>query len=74
MSSAPIAVSNNADFKIMGQDITVIVSEPGFNLGGYGSGGNHASAIGSRFSEGTCWSASCHEDVHGSNVNASLRP
>ncbi len=47
---------------------------PGFNLGGYKSGGAHANARGSRLSEGTCWSAGCHEDVHGSNVNASLRP
>jgi predicted CXXCH cytochrome family protein len=46
----------------------------GFNIGGYKSGGAHANAIGSRLSEGTCWSAGCHEDVHGSNVNASLRP
>ncbi len=47
---------------------------PGFNIGGYASGGAHANAVGSRLSEGTCWSANCHEDVHGSNVNASLRP
>jgi predicted CXXCH cytochrome family protein len=47
---------------------------PGFNIGGYKSGGAHANALGSRLSEGTCWSAGCHEDVHGSNVNASLRP
>jgi predicted CXXCH cytochrome family protein len=48
---------------------------PGFNIGGYSSGGAHAnSGPGSRLSEGTCWSAGCHEDVHGSNVNASLRP
>jgi predicted CXXCH cytochrome family protein len=47
---------------------------PGFNIGGYASGGAHGNAIGSRLSEGTCWSAGCHEDVHGSNVNASLRP
>jgi predicted CXXCH cytochrome family protein len=47
---------------------------PGFNLGGFKSGATHANAIGSRLSEGTCWSAGCHEDVHGSNVNASLRP
>jgi predicted CXXCH cytochrome family protein len=46
----------------------------GFNIGGYKSGGAHANAVGSRLSEGTCWSAGCHEDVHGSNVNASLRP
>jgi predicted CXXCH cytochrome family protein len=47
---------------------------PGFNLGGFAAGSTHANAIGSRLSEGTCWSAGCHEDVHGSNVNASLRP
>jgi len=47
---------------------------PGFNLGGYHSGGAHASAIGSRLSEGACWSAGCHEDIHGSNVHASFRP
>jgi predicted CXXCH cytochrome family protein len=47
---------------------------PGFNLGGYKSGGAHANGLGSRLSEGTCWSAGCHEDVHGSNVNASIRP
>ena len=47
---------------------------PGFNLGGYRDGATHANAMGSRLSEGTCWSAGCHEDVHGSNVNASIRP
>ena len=47
---------------------------PGFNIGGFKSGGAHANAVGSRLSEGTCWSAGCHEDVHGSNVNASIRP
>jgi predicted CXXCH cytochrome family protein len=47
---------------------------PGFNIGGFKSGGAHANALGARLSEGTCWSASCHEDIHGSNVNASLRP
>lgn len=47
---------------------------PGFNLGGYRAGATHASTLGSRLSEGTCWSAGCHEDVHGSNINASLRP
>jgi predicted CXXCH cytochrome family protein len=46
---------------------------PGFNIGGFKDGA-HAANIGSRLSEGTCWSAGCHEDVHGSNVNASLRP
>jgi predicted CXXCH cytochrome family protein len=47
---------------------------PGFNLGGFKAGSAHDSAIGSRMAEGTCWSAGCHEDVHGTNVNASLRP
>jgi predicted CXXCH cytochrome family protein len=47
---------------------------PGFNLGGYKSGGAHANIPASRLAEGTCWSAGCHEDVHGSNVNASIRP
>lgn len=47
---------------------------PGFNLGGYHAGSSHDSGAGSRLSEGTCWSAGCHEDIHGSNVNASLRP
>lgn len=46
----------------------------GVNIGGYRSGGAHGNAVGSRLSEGTCWSAACHESVHGSNVNASLRP
>ena len=46
----------------------------GFNLGGYRDGATHANAVGSRLAEGTCWSAGCHEDVHGSNVNASIRP
>ncbi len=46
----------------------------GFNLGGSKAGSAHAAAIGSRMAEGTCWSAGCHEDVHGSNVNASFRP
>lgn len=50
------------------------VLSPGFTVGGYSGGGAHANAVGSRLSEGTCWSAGCHEDVHGSNVNASLRP
>jgi predicted CXXCH cytochrome family protein len=49
-------------------------SAPGFNIGGFKSGGAHANAVGSRLSEGACWSAGCHEDIHGSNVNASLRP
>jgi predicted CXXCH cytochrome family protein len=50
------------------------VLTPGFNLGGYKAGATHANAVGSRLAEGTCWSAGCHEDIHGSNVNASLRP
>jgi len=50
------------------------VLTPGFNIGGFKSGGAHANAVGSRLAEGTCWSAGCHEDVHGSNVNASIRP
>jgi predicted CXXCH cytochrome family protein len=50
------------------------VLTPGFTVGGFKGGGAHANALGSRLSEGTCWSAGCHEDVHGSNVNASLRP
>lgn len=49
-------------------------ASPGFNLGGFHAGASHAGAAGSRLSEGTCWSAGCHEDVHGSNVSASLRP
>ncbi|MFI5356122.1 MAG: cytochrome c3 family protein [Opitutales bacterium] len=48
--------------------------DAGINIGGYKSGGAHGNALGSRLSEGTCWSAGCHEDVHGSNINASLRP
>jgi predicted CXXCH cytochrome family protein len=49
--------------------------QPGFNIGGYSSGGAHASnGPSARLAEGTCWSAGCHEDVHGSNVNASIRP
>lgn len=47
---------------------------PGFGIGGYGSGGNSHAGLGARLAEGACWSAGCHEDVHGSNVNASLRP
>ncbi len=47
---------------------------PGFSTGGFKAGGPHSDAIGARLSEGTCWSAGCHEDVHGSNVNASIRP
>jgi predicted CXXCH cytochrome family protein len=49
-------------------------ASPGFNLGGFKAGSSHANAMGARLSEGTCWSAGCHEDIHGSNVNASLRP
>jgi predicted CXXCH cytochrome family protein len=49
------------------------VLTPGFTVGGYSSGGAHANAAGARLAEGTCWSAGCHEDVHGSNVSASLR-
>ncbi len=52
----------------------LVEASPGFNLGGFKAGSGHASAVGSRLSEGTCWSAGCHEDVHGSNVSASLRP
>lgn len=33
-------------------------------------GGNHSA---SRLNRGTCWSAGCHEAVHGSNVSAHLR-
>jgi len=47
---------------------------PGFNIGGFHSGGAHDNAAGARLAEGACWSAGCHEDIHGSNVNASLRP
>lgn len=47
---------------------------PGFNIVGFKSGGAHANVAGARLAEGTCWSAGCHEDIHGSNVNASLRP
>jgi predicted CXXCH cytochrome family protein len=34
-----------------------------------GPSGSHAS----RFKQGTCWSAGCHEAVHGSNTNVELR-
>lgn len=34
-----------------------------------GPSGNHAT----RFRQGTCWSAGCHEAVHGSNTNVELR-
>ncbi|HUJ44486.1 MAG TPA: cytochrome c3 family protein [Opitutaceae bacterium] len=47
---------------------------PGFNIGGFKTGGAHGNSLGSRLSEGTCWSGGCHEDIHGSNVNASVRP
>jgi predicted CXXCH cytochrome family protein len=50
------------------------VLSPGFTVGGFASGGPHSNSAGARLSEGTCWSAGCHEDVHGSNVSASLRP
>lgn len=41
--------------------------EIGLTIGG----SNHAS--GSRSARGTCWSAGCHEGVHGSNIDAHLR-
>lgn len=47
--------------------------------GQMGPSGNHGptSATGSgatsRFNQGTCWSAGCHEAVHGSNTNVELR-
>jgi predicted CXXCH cytochrome family protein len=49
------------------------------NAGAMGPSGGHAptSATGSgatnRFNQGTCWSAGCHEAVHGSNTNVEIR-
>jgi hypothetical protein len=34
-------------------------------------GSNHGTA--SRLGRGTCWSAGCHEAVHGSQIGSSLR-
>lgn len=34
---------------------------------------NAAGGAASRFQQGTCWSAGCHEAVHGSNTNVELR-
>ncbi len=41
--------------------------------GGIQIGGSLHRSMGSRLSEGTCWSAGCHEAVHGSNINSHLR-
>jgi predicted CXXCH cytochrome family protein len=42
--------------------------------GQMGPSGPHApTANTSRFNQGTCWSAGCHEAVHGSNTNVELR-
>ncbi len=46
--------------------------------GQMGPSGNHAptgsgGSSTSRFNQGTCWSAGCHEAVHGSNTNVELR-
>jgi predicted CXXCH cytochrome family protein len=46
--------------------------------GQMGPSGNHGptnatSGAISRFNQGTCWSAGCHEAVHGSNTNVELR-
>jgi predicted CXXCH cytochrome family protein len=46
--------------------------------GQMGPSGSHAptnagSGATSRFNQGTCWSAGCHEAVHGSNTNVELR-
>jgi predicted CXXCH cytochrome family protein len=35
-------------------------------------GSVHAGGV-NRLSQGTCWTAGCHEAVHGSRVNSSLR-
>lgn len=40
--------------------------------GGHGPTNAGGSAA-SRFNQGTCWSAGCHEAVHGSNTNVELR-
>jgi predicted CXXCH cytochrome family protein len=40
--------------------------------GGHGPT-NATSGATSRFNQGTCWSAGCHEAVHGSNTNVELR-
>jgi predicted CXXCH cytochrome family protein len=44
----------------------------GIAIGGGFHSGINGGAI-DRLSEGTCWSAGCHEAVHGSNVNHHLR-
>jgi hypothetical protein len=46
--------------------------------GQMGPSGSHAptnagSSATARFNQGTCWSAGCHEAVHGSNTNVELR-
>ena len=44
--------------------------------GAMGPSGTHAPTTGTNFSrinQGTCWSAGCHEAVHGSNTNVELR-
>ncbi len=40
--------------------------------GSHGPTGTGSSST-SRFNQGTCWSAGCHEAVHGSNTNVELR-
>ena len=48
-----------------------VAAAPGaINANAMGNANNHAS---SRLNHGTCWSADCHEDVHGSNVSNHLR-
>jgi hypothetical protein len=37
--------------------------------GSFGPSGGHLT----RLKQGTCWSAGCHEAVHGSNTNVELR-
>ena len=46
-------------------------TDTGTNTGTFGpsNAGSHIS----RFRNGTCWSAGCHEAVHGSNTNIELR-
>jgi DmsE family decaheme c-type cytochrome len=36
-------------------------------------GGGAHGTLGDRLAEGTCWTAGCHEGVHGSNVDKHLR-
>jgi DmsE family decaheme c-type cytochrome len=49
--------------------------DQGFNAatGKLTIGGGQHTGVNSRLSEGTCWTAGCHEGVHGSNASRHLR-